>query len=769
MNKLKKTTRLIFVVLLVSISFVMQGQKVALVLSGGGAKGVTHVGVLKALEEHNIPIDYIAGTSMGAIVGGFYASGYSPEEIEAIITSDEFLKWATASVDENNTYLFKKNAPDASWVNINFKIDKESKKLKTKLPTNIIEPSQLDLLFLDFFAASAAVANYDFDSLFVPFRCVAADINADQAITIKEGQLSEAIRASMTFPFFFRPIRIDDKLLFDGGLYNNFPVDVALEEFHPDVIIGSKSVANYSIADEDDLMSLIQNMIVTSTDFTMPVGNSVLIEPDLPKINFLDFSKSQAFIDSGYLAAVEQMPAIESLIQRRINPETRCELRDQFNQKKLPVIIDTVIINGLKKNQQRYVSRLLKQRSKYLTLNTFREEYFKLLSDDNIKNVYPALKNEPGSPFYSLNLDIQQADKFNVLFGGNLSSSAASAAFIGLSYRNFASNALEVYGNAYIGRFYSSGKLMLRGDFTAPVPFYLKIDYTYNHKDYFKNTIYFFEDSKPSYLIQNESHLSGELGIPAGTNGKVYGQYASGYVKDEYYQTNTFTKQDTSDVTYFDFLTPGVFFEINTFNRKQYADKGMGLFIGLKYIGGREKTIPGSTSEHTGETFFADHSWFRFKLVYDAYLLKFGHATFGFYSELLLSNQGPFQNYTATMLMTPAFEPIPEMTTFYLPNYRANNFAAIGLKGIFNVFKQLNIRLEGYVFQPYEEFQPEDDGSVSRKKELSNRSVILSAALVYHLPIGPVSLSFNYYDRAEDDFSVMFNIGYILFNKGAYD
>jgi NTE family protein len=404
-----------------------------------------------------------------------------------------------------------------------------------------------------------------------------------------------------------------------------------------------------------------------------------------------------------------------------------------------------------------------------MSIDKLRSGYFQLLSDDNIRFVYPTVKLDPRSSFYKLYLDVSRTKRFTVGFGGNVSSSAASAAYIGLAYRWFGKVALELSGNAYFGRFYSSGYGALRTDFAAALPVYLKVAFTYNHKDYFKNSIYFFEDNEPSYLIQNESFVSFELGLPATSAGKFTNGYAWGYTKDDYYQTNNFTKQDTADITRFEFFTVNVGFEMNSHDKKQYATKGAALLLKLKYIQGIEKTMFGSTSENSGEEIVDNHNWFQFRLKYDSYFRKFGFFTPGFYGELLLSNQSLFSNYTSTILRSPAFEPIPEMKTLFLPKYRSHNYATIGLKGIFDVYKNIDIRIEGYLFQPYEELTSGEDGSAEKRNELSYRSTVLAGTVVYHSPIGPISLAFNYLDRAEDQFSVFFNIGYIIFNKGVVD
>ena len=155
-------------------------QSVGLVLSGGGSSGMAHVGVLKALEENGIPIDYITGTSIGALVGGMYAAGYSPEQIEAILTSERFKKLALGDVEDKYIYYFRKPMPTASWVTIKF--SSLSNFLETSIPTSFINPAALDLELMRLLDEASSASNYDFDSLFVPFRCVASDIEDKESV-----------------------------------------------------------------------------------------------------------------------------------------------------------------------------------------------------------------------------------------------------------------------------------------------------------------------------------------------------------------------------------------------------------------------------------------------------------------------------------------------------------------------------------------------------------------------------------------------------------
>lgn len=740
-----------------------------MVLSGGGAKGLAHIGVLKALEENDIPIDYITGSSMGAVIGGLYASGYSPEEIEALALSPEFSSWTSEPTSMGTVFFFKSYDPDASWVNLHFDYDDVTKKLESRLPTNLISPNMMDFAIMELFSSASAVSGYNFDSLFVPFRCVASDIDSAKSVILKSGQLGSAIRASLTYPFYFKPIELNGKLLFDGGMYNNFPADVAVNEFDPQIIIGSKTTWNPPNPQEDDIVSQIKNMITQETKFVIPDNKGIMIESNVADMNVVDFSRSREMIDSGYAAAMRMMPDIKERISRRVTPAVLMEKRQAFNSKKPATIIDSINVTGLNKSQASYVQHLFKERASYLTLRTFKKDYFKLLSDKKIKYVYPTMTYFQKRSFYELNLRVTQAEHFNAEFGGNISSNAASTAFLGLQYNLLSRIGIGVIANGYFGRFYSSANLELRLDFPGRLPIYFKADFTYNHMDYFRNATYFFEDKDPSFLISNESHFNVQGGIPASFHSIVSMNAAVGYTKDEYYQTNQFTRYDTADVTFFNFFTPGFTYQYNTLNYKQFADKGTGLQVDFRFIYGREHTIPGSTSVEDGQDTILYHNWLHLRAMYNKYFVFNKWFRMGIYGEVLLSNQDFFSNYTATILRTPAFEPIPEMKILFMPNYRAFNYFGFGMQPIATLFKNFDVRAEGYIFQPYEAIKQGSDQQAVKGPKWSGTAFVVSGSLIYYLRFTPVSLSFNYYSQGADRFSIMFNIGFIIFNSSVLD
>ena len=179
-------SRLLSLLLSLSIACTLCAQRVGLVLSGGGAVGLTHIGVMKALEENDIPIDYIAGSSMGALVGAMYASGLSPWEIDSLFQTDLYQLMAKGGVEDKYIFYFKQDQPDASLIDLKFNVDTT---LQTSLPTNLRSPVLIDFEQMRGFAGASAASGYNMDSLFVPYRCVASDITAQKAVVFKTATL----------------------------------------------------------------------------------------------------------------------------------------------------------------------------------------------------------------------------------------------------------------------------------------------------------------------------------------------------------------------------------------------------------------------------------------------------------------------------------------------------------------------------------------------------------------------------------------------------
>ena len=740
-------------------------QKVGLVLSGGGAKGAAHIGVIRALEEEGIPIDYIAGTSMGAIIGGLYAIGWTTGQMEEVILSEDFARWVEGEIGEEYKFYFRKPNPNASWLNLRFNIDSV---FRHKLPVNIVSPIVMDFVFLELFSAASAAATYDFDNLFVPFRCVAADVVQNKAVSLGSGNLGNAIRASMTFPFYFRPIRIDGRLLFDGGLYNNFPADIMYDEFFPEIIIGSRVSGDFSNIHEDDLTSQLEAMLTSKTSYEIPCGNGVLIRPNLRDVNVIDFRFTSAFIDSGYVAAKRQIHKIRSFVYDTISSKDLEERRMRFNEKKPPLIVDRIHVNGLNENQTRYVNRMLRLGEDQVPLEKMKAEYFRLVSDDKISHIYPQLIYNDTTGFFDLHLDVKRDNDILVEFGGNISSAPINSAFVGLRYNALGLHSLTASVNSYIGRFYTSAQASLRLDISAVLPVFIEPVVTFNQWDYFKASTYFFEDKTPSYLQQNEVSWSLNVGIPTSNRGRLVWGFTSFSLKDEYYQTNFFSRADTTDLTRFNGFSPFVYYECNTLNNKQFANRGNFFHASLRLISGEERHVPGSTSLRRNQ-YERAHVWWRFKLQNERYFRPWGPYRVGAFAELVLTNQKAFNNYTSTVLSAPSFAAVPEIKTQFSPAYRAHAYAALGIKNIFTIRRNLDFRIEAFAFAPYRPILQDENFLARYGPSFSTLNFAGSSSVVLHTPVGPLSLSLNYFSKNTDPFSVFLNFGYIIFNKKALD
>ena len=270
------------------------------------------------MEENQIPIDYIVGTSIGAIVGSLYASGYTPDEIEKLMSSEDFQSWVAGVMDDRYIYFYRKEDPNAGWVSLDFDF---RKKLTSQLPTNLISPYEMDYAFFQILGTASAACNNNFNHLMIPFRCVVSDVDSTQKIILGKGDLSSAVRGSMSIPFVYKPITINGKLVFDGGMYDNFPTDVAVQEFHPDVIIGSRVAERYSHPDREDVISQLLSMLMTRQNDTIPYPEFRIDRPNIPHMNIITFTRTHELADSGYRAAIRKITEIRKLVKDSLDPK----------------------------------------------------------------------------------------------------------------------------------------------------------------------------------------------------------------------------------------------------------------------------------------------------------------------------------------------------------------------------------------------------------------------------------------------------------------
>lgn len=748
-----------FIILIMSSK--TYGQKIGIVLSGGGAGGACHIGVLKALEENNIPIDYITGTSIGGLVGAFYVSGYSIAEMEQIFTSEKFQNITKGIIEKKYKFYYNEKDDGASWIQP-LKISFDSS-LITTVPTNLVHSAPVDFGMTEYFAAASSAAHENFDSLMIPFRCVASDVESKKSVIFSYGPLNQAVRASITYPFYYKPIRVDGKLLFDGGLYNNFPANVMKQDFNPDYIIGSVVTGSNPKLSEDNIYVQIRNMLVTNPDFTLQHTAGTILTPWSDVGNF-DFSSARRLIDSGYACTIRRIDTIRKIISKiRSQLEVNAR-RVAFKNKITPKIeIEDIEIEGLTPKQKIYILKMLTPVEQGMSLETLKRHYFRLATDDKIKNMFPTLFLNPLTGKFRLKLRAKRQKDLLLQVGGNISSRPISTGFISAQYNFLGKIALSIYGNGYFGRLNSSFSARVRLDIPGKIPFFLEPNITFSRWDYYRSSTLFYNFERPAYLTQSDRY--GELlgGIPVGNHGKLIGGGGLAELSNVYYQTNNFSNKDTADRTNFTFSQANLKYEFNTLNRKLYASEGAFFQLMGKYYNGYEKLIPGNTTTEIKDSVF--HQWVMVKAKVDYYFKPHKKIKLGVLGEGVYSTQSLFANYTSSLLMAPAFMPTPESNTLFLPNFRAFQYLAAGAKIIIHPVSKLDVRLEGYLFQPYQSILQNSNLTASLSTPFLYQYIVGMAALVYHTPVGPLSLSLNYYHNEIQPFTLLFHFGYTIFNK----
>ena len=319
-----------------------QRPKVGLALSGGGARGTAHVGVLQVIEELGIPVDYIAGTSMGAIVGGLYASGYDANEILGIV---EDLDWEKAMTDrpERIHRTMRSKDLDRDFL-IPHRVGFNRGRLQ--FPLGVVEGQHLDQVFHQLLMPVVGVT--DFDDLPIPFRAVATDLATGDEVVLGQGSLANALRASMSVPGANTPVTIDDRLLVDGGMSNNLPVDV-VRGMGADIVIAvdisSPMLSREQLTSVLSVTEQLTNFLTrrsTENQIESLGPRDILVVPDLEGFNSADFFRVLEIVEKGREAAEAQRDQFAQLpMDERPAPHETPEMAAEITVDYVKVLNDS--------------------------------------------------------------------------------------------------------------------------------------------------------------------------------------------------------------------------------------------------------------------------------------------------------------------------------------------------------------------------------------------------------------------------------------------
>ena len=743
-------------------------QKIGLVLSGGGAKGAVHLGVIKALEENNIPIDYIAGTSIGAVVGSLYAMGYTPNEILELFLSKEFYYWQTGKVEENYQYYFRKNPnyqPDFVKFNVPLKDSVSSIRTTDLLPNSLINPIQMNQAFLQLFSQSNAQCNENFDNLFVPFLCIASDVFNKEMIIFRQGDLGSAVRASMTFPLVFKPIMKDSIPLFDGGIYDNFPVDPLKQAFNPDFIIGSSVAGTKMKKPSDmDLYKLVENVIMQQTKYSIDPEEGIMMSFTLDDVGLLDFNKSQALYDIGYEAASKVMDSIKGRIERRVSFDELTEKRKKYKDSLPELIFRNIYISGVNDVQQQYIeNQIHKENQANFTMEDFKKTYFHLLSNPKIQEIYPRAVWDSIYNIFDLYLDVQIRNEITIAFGGNISSMSANQLYLGIGYRSLTEFSSELNLDMQIGNTYNG--IALSGKIEVPsstLPLDISGTVAHNYRKYYESERLFIDTDISTFIHQRETYGKFIFGFPFQNKARMDIFFGYGSLEDKYYQnTKGPYYQDNFDKSVHNLFVTGLLYKKNTQDAKQYPIQGHNHHVYAQYISGNENFYPLQTKSKTAHY----QSWIQLDaFVYNIHTLN-SKFNFGYMFEGVVSSKNLLSNYTVSVLQAPAYTPTLFSKIVFNEAFRANQFIAGGIVPIWKLNSTIHLRGDFHGFLPVYPIRRGESNKAYYGKLFTHPAYFTEATLVVQLPFMSISLFLNRYSYPKDSWNFGLNIGYLIFGS----
>jgi NTE family protein len=399
--------------------------KVGLVLSGGGAKGLAHIGVLKVIDSLGIKVDYVAGTSMGAIIGALYASGYSGKQLDSIfqkidfdtILNDELPRASTAFHERANIEKYAVKLPFNNF--------------KLKLPSAISRGHNTYSLFLKLTLHVNEIN--DFSQLPIPFFCIATNVETGKQVILDKGNLTQSMMASGALPSLFQPVIINNEILIDGGVVNNYPID-ELRAKGMDIIIGVD--VQDALATRENLLSapevLMQiNNFRTINDMKAKVKKTdVYIKPNIQDFNVVSFDEGANIILSGKMAALNKLNVL-----RELKPKTN-DVKPPFNFNTVDSLtINAIIVEGNKKYTRAYVLGKLKLKSnEKIGYDDFIKGINNLVATNNFDSFEYELKNSKDKDGYDLETTLKESQVNTFLkFGIHYDDLYKSAALVNLT------------------------------------------------------------------------------------------------------------------------------------------------------------------------------------------------------------------------------------------------------------------------------------------------------------------------------------------------
>ena len=736
-------------------------QSVGLVLSGGGAKGIAHIGVIKALEENDIPIDFVTGTSMGAIVGSLYAMGYTPDEMMELVTSRSFGYWSTGTIDPSLSYYF--SAPEPSPAMFSFSVGRSD--TTDAVPASLISPLPMNFEFMRLFSPYTAACGGNFDRLMVPFRCVASDGKAKHKVVLSRGDLGRSVRASMSFPGVFQPTEIDGRLLYDGGIYDNFPLDVMRADFAPDIMIGV-DVSSTDSGPNTSLMAQIENLICAPEPSGVPADEIVRLRLHLDRFGLLDFQKAKEISRIGYDFTIARIDSIRERITARTPAEAR-DMRRAIFRSRVPYLrFDSIRVEGGGTQQNRYIAHLFGQGTEARGADTFgvekaQEAYYRAISTGRVRDMRLTATRPDSARMFRLDARAWLRNGAQAAVGGYLTSSTNSYLYLSGRYSSMSFHSLDAGVQAWIGQSYMAGAIDGRLYTPTHLPMSVGAEAVASRRKYYESAAAFFDNRLPVYVIDKEYFGRLKLSVAAGRSGAVDIFGGAGNLINYFYRDNSignyaFGRDRASYVLW----QAGATYRRSTLNAENYPTEGTALAVRAMAVGGsftHRSAITGNTAQKSSPL------WAQAEMRVRSYLPASRRFSMGLEGHAMLSTRKLAANYTAAITAAPAFEPTPSAANSFRASFRANSFVAAGLVPVYRYNDALSARVGVYGFLPLRSIcERPDTFEAYYGRWLRDPEFFGEAAVVYKLPFAAITGWCNYASGISAGWNVGISFGVYL-------
>lgn len=738
--------------------------RVGLVLSGGGAKGIAHIGVIKALEENDIPVDCVAGTSAGAIVGSLYACGWTPEEILGLFTSDSFKYWSSGTISRSNIYYENVPDPTEAWadVGINIAGEKGGENIFSQIiPSNLISPIPMNLEFLELYVPYTAQCGENFNNLFVPLRTVCSDVYHKHKIVCSKGSLGDAVRASMSFPLVFKPIEMDGVLVYDGGIYDNFPVDVMHEDFNPDFIIGVSVSGPDGKPIPDNVYSQLEDMIIQNNDYNLPEEWGVKIQVPVLDFGVFDWSDAHEIFDIGYKTGLSMVDSIKARCPYRM-PSGELEKRRAAFKSKTPVIeFRNVEVSGASPTQDQYIKSLFTDNKlTSLDMEQVKAGYYRAVTDGKFLDLLPQARFKAGEKQPDLLLKATVKQPWTIGAGGWITSSIHSQLFLTFGYHTLSLNSLDVDLSGWVGQSYYAGMLSGQIALGSSIPSKLRLSAVISRQKLYEEELLFFQNNTPSFVTEAQQYLRLEYSLALGKPAKGYARLSYGHVADEYFPFGE-KEYPNRDRTDYRGGVVEVGYEMNTLNNMLYPLSGR--YVNANVMGQyyQSKFTSNNVGSPIASNDYKDHFSASVKATWKQFFPLHKNFIIGGMAEGLITAEGLYQNYIATLVHASAFAPTPSTRNYFNTGFRSDNYLACGAIPIWNPISKFQLRGDFYCFSPIRNLV--SDGNGCRFDGWFRKAEFLGeVAAVYNFKFASLSLYCNYLSYPARNWNFGLNLGLLF-------